>query len=690
MFESILIANRGEIACRIARTCRRLGIRTIAVYSRADAHARHVREADEAVAIGPSEAARSYLNPEAIIEAALKVGAKAVHPGYGFLSEKAVLPHLCTQHGLGWIGPRADVIEKMGSKIESKRLAERAGVPCVPGYHGEDQTPAHLLAQAGKTGWPVLIKASAGGGGKGMRRVLAAEQFLAQLELAKQEAMRAFGDERILIEKLIARPRHLEVQLAGDQHGNLVHLYERECSIQRNYQKVIEEAPAPTLSAVARERLFEAALSLGRQIGYDSLGTVEFVLDEGSDTPYFLEMNTRVQVEHPVTESITGVDLIEWQIRAACGEVLPLQQDEIKVDGWAIEARVNCEDPAHDYRPEFGRVRRYDEPAGAGIRVDSGIELGSQVSPYYDSMVAKLIGFGPSRAQACDRLLEALRGFEAAGIGTNQALLSAIVDHPRFRAGHLTTSFLAEAFENGWQPAAALHNDALIAAGLYDLLAQETARDPRDPWAAASGFRVMSHVSGAAAVRVRILAAGHDETALTLERAGDEWHARLGEMRRKVRAQWQAPDQLLLTPEHGCARRFTVIEDGDDLLVGHAGARWRLQVLPEVAALARALTQQTDGAAHVQAELPGVVTTINVAVGDTVASGDVLVVMEAMKLIFSLTAGRAGRVSTLRCAPGEVVSAGQTLVEIEAIAETIAATDALRDEYDSKKILAPR
>jgi len=680
MFESILIANRGEIACRIARTCRRLGVRTIAVYSQADTHARHVREADEAVAIGPSEAARSYLNPEAIIEAALKAGAQAIHPGYGFLSEKAILPHLCAQHGLGWIGPRADVIEKMGSKIESKRLAEHAGVPCVPGYHGEDQTPAHLLAQAGKIGWPILIKASAGGGGKGMRRVLAAEQ----------EAMRAFGDDRILIEKLIARPRHLEVQLAGDKHGNLVHLYERECSIQRNYQKVIEEAPAPSLTAVARERLFEAALGLGRQIGYDSLGTMEFVLDEGSDTPYFLEMNTRVQVEHPVTESITGVDLIEWQIRAACGEMLPLQQDEIKVDGWAIEARVNCEDPAHDYRPEFGRVRRYDEPVGAGIRVDSGIEFGSQVSPYYDSMVAKLIGFGPTRAQACDRLLEALRGFEAAGIGTNQALLSAIVDHPRFRAGRLTTGFLAEAFENGWQPAAALHDEALIAAGLYDLLGQASASDPRDPWAAASGFRMMSHVGGAAAVRVRILAAGRDETSLTLERAGDGWHTRLGEVQRKVRAQWSAPDQLLLTPEHGRARRFTVIEDGDDLLVGHAGARWRLQVLPEVAALARAPTQQTDGAAHVQADLPGVVTTINVAVGDTVASGDVLVVMEAMKLIFSLTAGRSGRVSSLRCAPGEVVSAGQTLVEIEAIAETLDATDVLRDGSDRMEIPALR
>ena len=450
MFESVLIANRGEIACRIARTCRRLGIRTIAVYSDADAGARHVREADSAVRIGPPDATRSYLDAEAIIQAALACGATAIHPGYGFLSESTRLVERCTENGIVWIGPRAEVIEKMGSKIESKRIATRADVPCVPGYHGDDQDPRHLLAQARAIGTPLLIKASAGGGGKGMRRVDDLADFLPQLELARKEAMRAFGDDRVLIEKLILRPRHLEVQLAGDHHGHLVHLFERECSIQRNYQKIIEEAPAPRLPPAVRERLLTAALKLGREIGYDSLGTVEFVLGEEDQTPYFLEMNTRLQVEHPVTEIVTGLDLVEWQIRIAQGESLPLEQSAIGIDGWAIEARINCEDPARGHRPELGTVGHYVEPTGSGVRTDSGIASGSEIPSQYDSMVAKLIGHGATRAQAVERLRDALATFEASGIGTNQSLLLAIVEHSLFRSGRLTTGYLAEAFPGGW------------------------------------------------------------------------------------------------------------------------------------------------------------------------------------------------------------------------------------------------
>ena len=446
MFESLLIANRGEIARRIIRTARRLGLRTIAVYSDADAGARHVREADAAVRIGPADAARSYLDAEAIVQAAIASGASAIHPGYGFLSESTQLVRRCMEHGIAWVGPRADVIERMGSKIESKRIATAADVPCVPGYHGESQEPKRLLEEARAIGVPLLIKASAGGGGKGMRRVDNLADFAAQLEIAKRESMRAFGDDRVLIEKLIERPRHLEVQLAGDKHGHLVHLFERECSIQRNYQKLIEEAPAPCLSALVRERLFDAALKLGREIGYDSLGTVEFVLAEGADKPYFLEMNTRLQVEHPVTEQVTGLDLVEWQIRIAAGEELPLAQADIGVTGWAVEARVNCEDPAHGHRPEFGTVGHYAEPALPGLRVESGIAAGSVVSPHYDSMVAKLIGYGATRTQAIDRLRDGLAAFDAAGIGTNQALLRAIVDHPLFRSGRLTTGFLSRPY----------------------------------------------------------------------------------------------------------------------------------------------------------------------------------------------------------------------------------------------------
>ena len=668
MFESLLIANRGEIACRIIRSCRRLGIRSIAVYSDADAGARHVREADTAVRIGPAEAARSYLDAQAIIRAALQSGASAIHPGYGFLSEKSVLPRLCAENGIAWVGPRAEVIEQMGSKIESKRIAERAGVACVPGYHGEQQDADHLLRQAASIGWPVLIKASAGGGGKGMRRVLAPEDFMPQLEQARQEARRAFGDDRVLIEKLIARPRHLEVQLAGDKHGNLVHFFERECSVQRNYQKVVEEAPAPCLPAVVRQRLLDAAVLLGRQIGYDSLGTVEFVLDEGSELPYFLEMNTRLQVEHPVTELVTGVDLVELQIHLAHGGVLPMRQDEISAHGWAIEARINSENPAHDYLPELGRVVRYDAPQLPGVRIDSGIAGGSEVGPYYDSMVAKVIGHGASRAQAADRLLEGLRGLVVTGIGTNQAFLGAIVDSPLFRSGRLTTGFLAQAFgPQGWQPDAGLRQQALIGAGLYQL-SIPAAGAVQNPWQAAGGYRSMAGAGRVAAARVRVGEAGQAASKLQFTRAGEVWTVQIDGIESQASAQWLGRDRLLLTPGHGMPRAWDVSVDGDAVTLSHAGMRWRFLVLPEIQAQARAAAGAADAESDgsVQAAMPGVITTLHAAEGDRVEAGDVVIVMEAMKLIFHLSAGCAGRVRSLSCKPGDVVALGQVLMEIEA------------------------
>ena len=607
MFESLLIANRGEIACRIIRTARRLGLRTIAVYSDADASARHVREADVAVRIGPAEATRSYLDAEAIVQAAIASGAKAIHPGYGFLSESTRLVRLCMEHGIAWVGPRADVIERMGSKIESKRIATRAGVPCVPGYHGDAQEPALLLEEARAIGVPLLVKASAGGGGKGMRRVDDLADFPAQLDLARREAKRAFGDDRVLIERLIERPRHLEVQLAGDMHGGLVHLFERECSIQRNYQKVIEEAPAPRLAEPVRERLFTAALKLGREIGYDSVGTVEFVLAEGADTPYFLEMNTRLQVEHPVTEMITGLDLVEWQLRIAAGESLPLAQDDIAASGWAVEARVNCEDPAHGHRPEFGTVGRYVEPSLPGLRVDSGIASGSVISPHYDSMVAKLIGHGPTRAQAVDRLRDGLAAFEASGIGTNQGLLADIVDDPLFRSGRLTTGFLGEAFPGGWQRDDAALRGARIAATLHALQDRGGRRmDAQDYWQRASGYRFMAAASRRATMRVRVALDG-EEVSLAVERAdatpgstpggraasqGDRFRVQAGDGAfEAMRARWTEDGVLELSPAHGPARRYAVADDGDAIVVNHAGTRWCLQVLSEVRALARAASK---------------------------------------------------------------------------------------------------
>ena len=668
MFESILIANRGEIACRIARTCRRLGIRSIAVYSDADASARHVREADSAVRIGPPDATRSYLDAEAIIAAALACGASAIHPGYGFLSESTRLVERCTDNGVVWIGPRAEVIQKMGSKIESKRIAVHAGVPCVPGYHGDNQQPQHLLAQAHEVGAPLLIKASAGGGGKGMRRVDDIADFLPQLALAKQEALRAFGDERVLIEKLILRPRHLEVQLAGDQHGNLVHLFERECSIQRNYQKVIEEAPAPCLAPGVREQLLDAALKLGREIGYDSLGTVEFVLGEGAETPYFLEMNTRLQVEHPVTETVTGLDLVEWQIRIANDEILPRQQSAISITGWAIEARINCEDPARGHRPELGTVGRYVEPSGGGMRTDSGIATGSEIAPQYDSMVAKLIGFGATRAEAVDRLHHALTGFEAAGIGTNQSLLRAIVEHSLFRAGRLTTGFLGEAFPGGWAGDASALRDARIAAALAALRTSAAVSDTggtADHWRRQSGYRFMAATGRRAEARLRVELEG-ETVALAISRDGDAWQVRIGDdPPLRLHCEWPAADQLLLTPAHGTPRRFTLGTEHDVTVVNHLGTRWQMQVISEVQALARVAAQQGAQGSEVISEMPGAITTINVAAGDTVEAGQVLIVMEAMKLIFPLVAPRAGTVAAVRCEIGQIVPRGQTLVQLE-------------------------
>ncbi|MBP6019008.1 MAG: biotin/lipoyl-binding protein [Burkholderiaceae bacterium] len=664
MFESVLIANRGEIACRVIRSCRRLGIRSIAVYSTADAQARHVHEAHEAICIGEAEVSQSYLSTEAIIHAAIQTKAQAIHPGYGFLAESTSLVRACKEHGIVWIGPRAEVIESMGSKIESKRIALAAGVPCVPGYHGDDQDSGFLYNQAKTIGVPLLIKASAGGGGKGMRRVDDLSDFLAQLELAKREAQRAFGDDRMLIEKLILRPRHLEVQLAGDHHGNLVHIFERECSIQRNYQKVIEEAPAPSLQPLVRNKLFDAAIRLGREIGYDSLGTVEFVLGEGSEDPYFLEMNTRLQVEHPVTETITGLDLVEWQLRIAYGEQLPLTQEQIQCNGWAIEARINCEDPGNDYRPLLGEVDRYSEPSIAGVRVDSGIAQGSTISPYYDSMVAKIIGYGPQRHLAAERLHEGLRTFEAGGIGTNQAFLMSVVEHSLFTAGRLTTGFLGEAFPTGWSPCANALSGAQIVASLVAMDFPLGKCQTRDYWQQRHGYRFMSATGRRAITRVRVIL-DDVETLLAFERHANGWKVDIDGQTLVVDVDLLADGRFRVMPKHGVASDYLVSQDNDTTVVSTAGMQWRLQVLSELQALARVDAAVGARESEVKAEMPGSVTTVNVAPGDEVEAGDVLVIMEAMKLIFSLVAPRKGKVESIHCGIGEIVSSGQVLVLLQ-------------------------
>jgi len=657
MIRKLLIANRGEIACRIIATCRRLGIGSVAVFSDADAGALHVRAADEAVRIGPAEAASSYLDADAILRAALLSGADSIHPGYGFLSERTVLPRLCAANNLVWVGPSADAIERMGSKVEAKRIAEAAGVPVVPGARTE-QDDASLIAAAEAIGFPVLIKASAGGGGRGMRRVERSADLAEALQMARREAQAGFGDPTLLIEKLIQRPRHLEVQLAGDKHGGLVHLFERECSIQRNYQKLVEEAPAPRLTDRTRAALHDAALRLGRAIGYDSLGTAEFILEDGEEQPYFLEMNTRLQVEHPVTELITGIDLVEWQIRAASGEHLPLTQNEIHATGSAIEVRVNAEDPAEGYRPQLGVVTGFRIPDGEGIRVDTGISVGSEISPHYDSLVAKVIAYGADRALAVQRLGAALDGLAISGVGSNQAFLRDIVRQPAFVEGRLTTRFLEEVFPNGWAaPATATDAERVAAAAIWADGARET-EAALGPWVRLGAFRVLERAGRAGMVRVAVEGGGAEAVLLV---GGGK--VRLGDTSFAVSIRRAGPGAAVMID--GVIHNYIVARDSDMIELSSAGRTTRWHVRPEIDGAGSAAADAGAGGPLVVAAMPGLINAVDVKVGQRVAQGDTVIVMEAMKLMMRLPAPVSGTVKEILCAPGQTVAAGAVLLEIE-------------------------
>ncbi len=665
MFSSVLIANRGEIACRIIRTCRRLGLRTIAVHSAADRGAPHVRLADERHDIGPAEATRSYLDAEAIIAAALAHGAEAIHPGYGFLAEKTVLPDLCARHGLIWIGPRREVIAQMGSKIEAKRIAREAGVLTVPGYDGAEQGVGLLAAEAEAIGFPVLIKASAGGGGKGMRRVESAGDFAATLDLVRREAKASFGDDRVLLEKYITRPRHLEVQIAGDKHGNLVHLFERECSIQRHFQKIIEEAPAAHLAPQTREKLYDAALRLGRATIYDSLGTVEFILDAaGGSEPYFLEVNTRLQVEHPVTEAVTGIDLVELQMRIAAGETLPLRQAEIGMRGAAIEARVNAEDPAAAFRPELGRITLYREPEDQDVRIDSGIQAGSTVTPYYDSLLAKVIASGPDRASAVRRLTAALERYVILGVGTNIAFLRALVAHPAFASQALTTRYIDEVFPGGW-PVPAIEPWYFVAAAAATLLpagSAETAPAPGDAWQRLAGFRVLGRGGAPGRAPFEVAAAtGETQTVFLTARARGLQAEIAGEHYEITRG---AAGEMIVHAGPS-SRIVPFAAAGGEVDLFAAGRSLRFTALPRVEALAAAARPGQSNAADIVTAMPGLVTEVTVSVGQKVRRNEILVVLEAMKLVHSLTAAADGIVRAVHCEPGQTVAGGTRLVEIE-------------------------
>jgi 3-methylcrotonyl-CoA carboxylase alpha subunit len=700
MFSKILIANRGEIACRIQRTCRRMGIATVAVYSEADAHSRHVAEADFALPIGPAPAVESYLRAEHIVAAALASGAQAIHPGYGFLSEKLALIDACQAHGLTFIGPHRAAIASMGSKIESKRLARAAGVLCVPGYDGGeegggddgagiDQDPQHLLTQALRIGFPLLIKASAGGGGKGMRRVDSAADFLPLLTLARKEAQAAFGDARVLIEKYIVNPRHLEVQLVGDRHGGLVHLFERECSVQRRFQKVIEEAPAHHLHPATAAKLYQAALRMGRAMGYDNAGTVEFVLDAdasdhgGEDAePYFLEVNTRLQVEHPVTELTTGIDLVEWQLRVAAGEPLPRTQAAITRSGWAIECRLNAEEPDCGYRASFGPLLGYSEPTRlAGVRVDSGLHATSEVTPYYDAMLAKVIGHGSTRHAAIANATMGLTQLRIEGLRTNSSLLLGILQHPAFDSV-LTTRFLEQHFADVLHQPQALHAFAVAAAWAEQQATQLLST--ASVWSALRGFRLPPDVVASIELQCASSAAGGPLPVLPnpLRLTCADGGYGLPEQ-----PAWRAVVVMDASAATSTVSAWQVhITDAGTLLatvhVKRAGQRWWTwaQGQSEVWALGHALTTRASAAAdgagagsskRLYATLPGRIAEVQVQPGDSITAGDTVLTLEAMKLYHALSAPLTGQVLAIHVKVGDIVAQGQLLLECAA-AEAVA------------------
>ena len=663
MFTKILIANRGEIACRVIATCKRLGIGTVAVHSEADALARHVRLADEAYCIGPAASRESYLRGDRILDAARRSGAEAVHPGYGFLSENEGFARDCAAAGIVFIGPPVAAIHAMGSKSAAKALMEKAGVPLVPGYHGAEQAPDFLRGEADRIGYPVLIKASAGGGGKGMRVVERGEDFAAALASCQREAASSFGDERVLIEKYLQRPRHIEIQVFGDAHGNVISLNERDCSAQRRHQKVVEEAPAPHMSAERRAAMGKAACDAARAVGYVGAGTVEFIAEAGAENFYFMEMNTRLQVEHPVTEMITGLDLVEWQLRIACGEPLPLRQDQVPLRGHAIEVRVYAEEPEKGFLPSIGRLALYQPPAAsANVRTDTGVEQGDEITPHYDPMIAKLIVHDENRERAIERLLRALAGFRISGVGNNLGFLARLVGHAEFRAGQVDTGLIAREGD------ALLHADenvpieAVQAAALWKALGDAQAQrertrdsaDPHSPWGIGDGWRLNDALRRRLAFRV-----GEHEQAVELVYGTDGQWSLDG-----AAVQLVEPfdgERLHLRIGERTFEAF-VFDDGAHLHVFAGGGRCTLAFVDP---LARA---GADGDAHagLLAPMPGRIVALFAEVGAEVDKGAPLLMMEAMKMEHTLTAPAKGKVRAFLCKAGDLVQGGADLVDFEA------------------------
>ncbi|MGE8548099.1 MAG: biotin carboxylase N-terminal domain-containing protein [Alcaligenes sp.] len=673
MFQTLLIANRGEIACRVAATARRLGLRTVAVYSDADADAQHVRACDQAVRIGGPEPRDSYLKIDAILAAARATGAHAIHPGYGFLSENEHFARACEEAGLIFVGPPAQAIAAMGSKSAAKALMERAGVPLVPGYHGDEQDPDFLHRQADAIGYPVLIKASAGGGGKGMRIVESSGAFPDALRSCQREAASSFGDDRVLIERYITKPRHIEIQVFGDQHGQYVYLFERDCSVQRRHQKVIEEAPAPGMTAERRQAMGEAAIAAARAVNYVGAGTVEFIAEQDGRF-YFMEMNTRLQVEHPVTELITGHDLVEWQLRVADGQPLPARQEDLRIDGHAIEVRIYAENPDKDFLPSIGTLRtlRYPEHAAFApgpVRIDSGVRQGSVISPFYDPMIAKVITHGADREQARRRLIRTLADTQVAGVHTNKTFLQRLLGDAAFAQADLDTGLIPRRHDAlfpqaGAVPAAVLSLAACALLARQDLPGRDRSpTPPADPWSARDGWRV-----GGDYHQTLSLMAGEQRHDLRLERQEQAWRLQAADGVHLL--DWQAaarPDQpeaqTLRVWLDGAEHRGQVLQDGDQLQVSLDGADWTLSLFDPLLAAGQGRDEGHGG--RLTAPMPGKIIALNVDAGASVKRGDVLLVMEAMKMEHSILAPADGTVTELFFAVGDQVPEGAELAAME-------------------------
>lgn len=667
MFSSVLIANRGEIACRVIRTAKAMGLRTIAVYSDADANAAHVAEADEAHHIGPSPANESYLKADLILDVAKRSGAEAIHPGYGFLSENAEFAEACEKAGVIFIGPTASAIRAMGLKDAAKVLMEKANVPVVPGYHGDNQDPAFLMTQADEIGYPVLIKAVAGGGGKGMRRVDAPDEFEKALASAQREAASAFGDDRCLVEKFVARPRHIEIQVFADSHGNAVHLFERDCSLQRRHQKVVEEAPAPDMPLDMREAMGAAAVAAAKAIDYRGAGTIEFIADasEGlkADGFYFMEMNTRLQVEHPVTEMITGQDLVEWQLRVAAGEPLPATQDDLFIDGHAVEVRLYAEDPAKKFFPSTGTLHRLRLPSeDEGVRVDTGVREGDTVSMFYDPMIAKLITWDETREGALRQMARALEVTEIAGLRANTAFLAEIVQNKDFISGDIDTGFIDDHLGE-LVPSAGLPQPEVIAlAALHEVLqrdeVQQSAEDPQSPWAATDSWTL-----GGGRTEPVPLKFGGDVIALSAHAVDGACQINMDGA--SFASQGHLGDGRLTAQVNGQRFAVGVIELSGGFVLMHKGASYEF-TRPDPLDVD---LQEQAGGNRFTAPLPGKIIQVLVKPGDKVRPGAPLVVLEAMKMEQTIQAQSAGIVETVGVSQGDQVEAGALLVSFEEAAE---------------------